>query len=136
MKICVTVVIQVVFVGSFLGWAYYLKRSSPNRDDAKLEEIKTEIVKLPLHPSFQKIGEDYSSRHMDAGGTLYYRSNANGESVRAFYATELPKLGWQIDRETNPPFFHKNDLRLRIEYRPDQSDWNYALDVEWKNPNN
>ncbi|MGE3384946.1 MAG: hypothetical protein AB7L70_18610 [Pyrinomonadaceae bacterium] len=133
----VEILVQLLCVGLFLGFIYYLKQSSPNRDDAKLDEIKMEAVKIPVFPSFQKYADDdYTSRHMDASASLYFRSSAGLGSVRSFYDRELPKLGWEIKETGDSFYYQKNDLRLTIEYRPDQSDWNFALGIDWKNPTN
>jgi hypothetical protein len=133
----IEITVGLLFVGLFLGFIYYLKQSSPNRDDAKLNEIKMEAAKIPIHPTFQKVVDnDYTSRHMDASASLYFRSNAGLGSVRAFYDRELPELGWEIKKTGDFFYYQKNDLCLSIEYRPEQSDWNFALGIDWKNPVN
>jgi len=114
-KTIIGITVQLVAAGLFLGWIYYLKQTSPNRDDAKLEEIKVELAKLPVYPDFQKVGEHFTSRHMDASASLYFLSRADVGRVRM-------------------SVFLKNDLSLVIEYHPDQDDWNYALGIDWKNP--
>lgn len=133
-KKIIEIAVGMLCVGLFLGFIHYLKQNSPNRDDVKLDEIKMEAAKIPVHPSFQKsAGNDYTSRHMDASASLYFRSNASLESVWTYYDRELPKLGWTINEAGSSFRYRKNDLRLSIEYRPDQSDWNFALGIDWKN---
>ena len=133
-KKIIEIAVGLLCVGLFLGFIHYLKQNSLNRDDAKLDEIKMEAAKIPVHPSFQTYaGNDYTSRHMDASASLYFRSNASLESVRTFYDRELPKLGWEINEAGGSLHYRKNDLRLSIEHRPDQSDWNIAIGIEWKN---
>ena len=135
-KIVGSIAINLAVFGLFLGWVYYRKQTSPNRDDAKLNEIKVEVAKMPVPQGFIKSGEDYSSRYLDASGTLYFRSDLNARSVTAFYTSGLTARGWTVERNGDRQSFQKNDLHLHIEYRPDQTDWNYALVVSWKNPEN
>ena len=135
-KLLVSIAIQILFAGLFLGAVHYLKQVSPNRDDAKLEEIKSEVAEIPIYPYFQNVGEYYTSRYMDASASLYYRSNTSLGSVRTFYDRELPKLGWEIKEVGDSFYYQKNDLRLTIEHRPDQSDWNFAIGIDWKNSGN
>lgn len=135
-KILFAVAGNLIFVFLFLGSVYYLKQVSPNRDDTKLNELKAESPSIPVYPGFQRVGEDSTSRHMDASFSTNYRSSAAIDDVTAFYLSELKSTGWRYVEDSNHSYFQKNDVRLYIFSMPDQKDWNYSLSLVWQNPSN
>jgi hypothetical protein len=133
MKRILVIILLVSFVAGFLLLMAFLKKESPNRDDAKLSQIYGEVDKVPIFPGFVKVGEQSSSRFMDAGVYQYFRSPADYESVKMFYESNLGMLGWDLaEADSRKLVFRKADLTLQIDYRPESSDWNYGLSYVWR----
>lgn len=130
------IAVQLVFVLLVLILHYGSKQCSVNRDDAKLREIKVELARIRKPTTFKEVGETYTSRSVDAAAFKFYRSDMDFGSVKGYFNSELNRLGWQISEETEPPYYQKNDFRLYIEYRRDQTQWNYSLSIVWKNADN
>ena len=139
------IVIGIILVASVSLWAKYAKDRSPNKDDAKLNEIQSIYSQLPIYPDFQEVAHSGDSKDVSARAGKSYKSAAKYSDVRSFYSDKLTPTGWQITKERNLKdwwrdfggrqlTFQKGQYSIVIEYRGDKEpspDWNYAIDVEW-----
>lgn len=138
------IILPVVFASLFLFFLYVAKDMSPNRNDAKLEELQLLSTQIPVVPKSKKVGTFYSSRFLDAGLYNYYSSTAKYDEVERFYLSTLTQEGWVRANEQSPPLykegearkltFKKGEYRLIIEYAGDGTNrsWNYALNLLWR----
>lgn len=128
------IIVPILFVIIFLLSVNFLKENSPNKNDNKLNEIYDKVADVAVYPDFVKVGEDNSSRYLDAGVYQYYRSSAKYESVRNFYLSSLSQKGWTYKQDDSDKLiFQKGDITLYIDYAPKSSDWNYGLSYVWRN---
>ena len=137
-----------VFLLLFLTFVYWDKQSSPNRDDAKLEELRQLSAEIPVPSGFSGVDTQSSSRGMDAGVYKTYCSTASYDEVKRFYSGVLVPKGWVLSSEKNHESFlintsgkdiefHKGDMRIVIEYSGGTAcggSWNYAVNYLWDNP--
>lgn len=126
-------ILPILFVIVFLAGYHYLKENSLNAKDAKLNGIQQISKEVPFHSSFTKVGENTSSRHMDAGLYQYFRSPTDFGTVKGFYISELTQKGWTQIKDEDKLVFRKNDISLFIEHHPKASDWNYGFSYVWRN---
>ena len=125
--------LPILFVIGFLAAFHYLKETSPNAQDTKLNEIRLISEGIPIHPDLIKIEERESSRHMDAGLYQYFHSGRDFENVQEFYVYNLTKIGWTQIQDENKLAFRKNDITLFIEHRVGKDkDWNYGFSYVWR----
>jgi hypothetical protein len=86
--------ILIISLGSVL--AYFAKKHSPNRDDAKLYEIRQLYSQLPLPPDFKETGSDFMSKAELAQEGKYFSSKSKYEEVKAFAVQHLSSSGWTL----------------------------------------
>lgn len=123
------------------------KRFSPNRDDAKFNEVQQLASTLPIYHDFQDTGGGNSySKSMVASIHKHYRSNARFDDVKLFYSTQLTQTGWQLTKERTLKDgwsqdlggrelrFEKGQYSVVIEYigeKANNPDWEYGVSVVW-----
>jgi hypothetical protein len=137
-----TAVLVVVTVSPLIS----CKQFSPNKNDAKLQEVERLSADLPKYPGFQALsGGNTFSKPMLASIHKHYKSDAGYDDVKAFYSTKLMPAGWKLKEERNLKdwwrdyggrelTFEKGEYSVVIEYRGDKAidpDWNYAIGIGW-----
>ena len=142
-EILVKAIISGLFLILFFTGVHYLKQSSPNRDDAKLNELRQIIAALPTFPDFTEDTTDESSRDTDAGVYKWYCSTASYEAVKNFYTKVLVSRGWSIPGEKDVQrwfsdygtelIFHKEDFLIAIMYAGSlHRKCKYAISYVWR----
>lgn len=139
------VVIGAVIVAVGCSLAYLEKRCSPNRDDAKLSEIRQLYSTLPVPPGLKERGSSFQSKADGALVETYFDSSSAYEEVKAFYLRELINRGWKMSSESpmkdwGRDFggrrleFRRAEYSLVIQYAGERDDqWDYAVTLLWKN---
>jgi hypothetical protein len=139
------IVIILIFVLQALmpDWS---KQLSPNRDDAKLKELRKLAFDTPTYPEFDVVSETSGSRDIGAHISERYRSSASYDNVKKFYSDVLLTKGWVISEERDLKsflvthewkelIFKKDDISIVIEYRGRDSlsqQYNYSVSYSWK----
>ena len=139
------IVLGVFIVSAVSTVAYFAKKQSPNKDDAKLYEIRQLYSALPIPPDFHEIGSSFQSKTELALVTKYFKSKTPYDEVKAFYLERLIPAGWKLARERRMTdwfrdygghelTFEKNQYSVVIEYAGQQADseWDYGMGVKWK----
>jgi hypothetical protein len=145
----INVICIVAFVTLCLFLVYIWKQYSPNRNDAKLKELRALSSETPAYPDFREVAMHFSSRAMDAGVYRSYYSLSGYEEVKRFYLNILSKRGWKLtseessqsflgeSRDSKKIAFRKNDLQIIVEYvggiAPNEGRWNYSVSFIWRN---
>src|SRR5215510_5260339 len=83
-----------------VGLAYLWKNASPNKNDAKLKELREIVADRQVFPDFIEDATDETSRAADAGIYKYYCSTATYEEVKDFYSSKLNSRGWRLVTES------------------------------------
>jgi hypothetical protein len=135
--------ILIIALGSVL--AYFAKKHSPNRDDAKLYEVRQLYSQLPLPPDFKETGSSFQSKTELALESKYFSSKNKYEEVKAFAVQHLTPSGWTLVQERSMTDwgrdlggrqlkFRKGEYWVVIEYAGERAtdQWDYAVTVEWK----
>jgi hypothetical protein len=135
--------ILIIAVGSIL--AYFAKKHSPNRDDAKLYEVRQLYSQLPLPPDFKETGSSFQSKTELAMEEKYFSSKSKYEDVKAFAVQHLTSSGWTLVQERSMTDwgqdlggrqlkFRKGEYWIVIEYAGEKAtdQWDYGVTVEWK----
>jgi hypothetical protein len=135
--------ILIISLGSVL--AYFAKKHSPNRDDAKLSEVRQLYSQLSLPPDFKETGSSFQSKTELALESKYFSSKSKYEEVKAFVEQHLTASGWTLVLERSITDwgtdlggrqlkFRKGEYWIVIEYAGEKAadHWNYAVGVEWK----
>ena len=124
-----------IFFSLFYFFTYYIKQNSPNKDDAKLTEVKDISVIIKDYPTSMKTDEYETSRSLDACVHKYFVSKSNLNEVGEFYEKELVADGWIRQNEDTFKFL-KDDFFFTLERRKERNaDWNFAISICWKNTN-
>jgi hypothetical protein len=135
--------ILIITVGSVL--AYYAKKNSPNRDDAKLYEVRQLYSTLPIPPGFEETDSSFQSKTELALVSKGFKSKTAYNDVKAFYVRRLTPAGWVLvkERQMTDWFrdfggrelkFRKGEYWIVIEYTGEKAtdQWDYGITVEWK----
>jgi hypothetical protein len=125
--------------------AYKQAISGPNSDGSKMRELKLLSSKLPTPSEFSQLTEsDTVSEGTIASVDRTYAATVEYEKVKQFYASELPKQGWQFVRERNLTSwgqdYGERELRFRngeyeivITYAGKrESGWQYTVYISWR----
>ncbi|SRR5713226_7572567 len=125
--------------------AYFAKKHSPNRDDAKLYEVRQLYSQLPLPPDFNETGSDFMSKAELAQEGKYFSSRSKYEEVKAFAVQHLTPAGWVLVEDRSMTDwgrdlggrqlkFRRGEYWIVIEYAGEKASdqWDYAVAVEWK----
>jgi hypothetical protein len=133
-------IVAVVSVLAYLG-----KKHSPNRDDAKLYEVRQLYSQLALPPDFKETGSDFMSKAELAQEEKYFSSKSKYEEVKAFFVQHLTPADWALVEERSMTDwgrdlggrqlkFRKSEYWIVIEYTGEKASdqWDYAVTVEWK----
>jgi hypothetical protein len=125
--------------------AYFAKKHSPNRDDARLYEVRQLYSQLPLPPDFNETGSDFMSKAELAQEGKYFSSKSKYEEVKAFAVQHLPPAGWVLVEDRSMTDwgrdlggrqlkFRRGEYWIVIEYAGEKASdqWDYAVAVEWK----
>jgi hypothetical protein len=135
-------VILIFLLGTLMpDWS---KQFSPNRDDAKLKELRELASDTPTYPEFYEVAETSSSRDINAGIYKRYQALASYDNVKKFYSDILLTRGWMISeerdlkslfgrREWKKLTFKKEDLSISIEYNGGEDlQYNYSVSYSWR----
>jgi len=122
------------------------KQFSPNRDNAKLKELRELALHTPTYPEFEYVAETSGSRDINAGTYTRYLSSASYDDVKRFYSDILMTKGWIISEERDLKSFlvthewkiltfKKEDLSISVEYRGADlisQQYNYSVSYSWR----
>lgn len=146
MRINVTkILLGLLIIAVVSIFAYFAKKHSPNRDNAKLYEVRQLYSQLPLLPDFNETGSDFMSKTELAEETKYFSSKSKYEEVKAFAVQHFASSGWTLVQERSMTDwgrdlggrelkFRKGEYWIVIEYAGEKAtdQWDYAVTVEWK----
>jgi hypothetical protein len=136
---------SIIFVAGFLMAIHYTKQHSPNRDDARLIELRRIVADTPVYPGFIETATHESSKAYDAGVFITYRSEAEYEAVRNYYISSLKSGNWYLAKEENNPLSTESGTRHSLEFRRGElkiiidnpnlhstmNQWNYSVSFLW-----
>jgi hypothetical protein len=142
--------IQVTLLFAFLLLVYYWQQTSPNRNDAKLKELRQLAAETAVFPGFKELATYDSSRATDAGVYKHYYSPSSFQEVVQFYSSELSRSGWMISGEKSwrsgfgfgtsnkKLIFEKGDIIITVQYTGNNptDTWNYAISFLWYSEDN
>jgi hypothetical protein len=142
-------VLQAAFLLIFLSFIYWGKQASPNRDDAKLEELQQLSLEIHVFPGFRERSVDYSSRATDASVYKSYFCSSSFKEVEEFYTFELSQKGWIRSHETNwrswfifehnkELTFQKDEFIIAVAYTDrgqTSNEANYSVSFVWRSKN-
>ena len=139
------VLVGLLIVAVVCILAYFAKRHSPNKDDAKLYEVRQLYSQLELPPDFNETGSDFMSKAELAQEGKYFSSKAKYEEVKGFFVQHLTPTVWVLVEDRSMTDwgrdlggrqlkFRKGEYWIVIEYAGEKAadHWNYAVGVEWK----
>jgi len=92
--------IAITLILAVVGLAYLWKNASPNKDEAKLKELREIVVDLQVFPDFIEDATDETSGATDAGIYKYYCSAATYEEIKDSYSIKLYSRGWRLLTES------------------------------------
>lgn len=124
---------------AILAYAWNLKETSPNSDDAKLREIQTLASLIPVFPGFNAAGSNTKSGYTAVDLTKYFNSTAEYKDVKEYYSRVLEQDGWTLaledsfeTSESQSLTFQKGEFSISLSYTNSSSVYNYALDFVWQ----
>src|SRR5437867_3475883 len=139
------ILLGAIIIGVGLGVTYLAKKRSPNKDDAKLDEVRKIYSSLPIPPGFKEAGSSFQSKAESALTVKYFESQTSYDDVKTFYAQRLSESGWSLSSERpitdwGRDFggrrleFRKGEYSLVVEYSGEKSteQENYAITLIWK----
>ena len=114
--------------------------------ESKTAEIKLVWSKLPLYPGMIEVSSSSASGFDKAYIAKNFRSPADYEEVKQFYAEHLTKEGWQLSKERKLKAFwgglsgeievefRRGEYDLTIDYAPEDKHfgWNYGITISWR----
>jgi hypothetical protein len=139
----IDVLIKGIFLFILLLFIHIDKQHSPNRDDAKLQELRQIKASIPAFPTFSESSSGDSSRATDAGIYTWYRSSASHGEVKSYYTRVLTSMGWDLSGEEKVQHwyqdygtqlkFRKGEFRIAILcVNRDTEAYQYAINYNWR----
>jgi len=139
------ILLGLLIVAVVCLWAYFAKKNSPNRDDARLYEVRQLYSQLALPADFKETGSSFHSKTELALESKYFSSKSKYEDVKAFIVQHLTPAGWTLLEERlmtdwgrdlggRQLKFRKGEYWIVIEYAGEKArdQWDYGVTVEWK----
>src|SRR5437660_1287872 len=90
------ILLGILIIAAVSILAYVAKKHSPNRDDAKLYEVRQLYSQLTLPPDFKETGSGFMSKIELAQEEKYFSSKSNYEEIKRFVVEPLTPAGWTL----------------------------------------
>ena len=100
--VAMIITLPVLVIGGFVVNSIYRDEVAAPIAQQKVPEVKNEFRKIPVLPGAIATTNDgftFDPQHLTEG--RLYRTNLSYSEIRAHYDTELSKLGWKVDRESD-----------------------------------